>query len=379
VRPLLAPSRDAEANRSSLPLPNWKSLVGFELVTVTTVLAIYLVFASRDLLPLKYFRDDLTIQADIVSTPIGFRNSSFGRTAAAFRSLHLANHATLVAAIGILMTLILVWRCRPEKESGLWPFVCLAAAIGTAGVYLTEYTKEFFVLPWVIAFTYIGTSRARQWIWLLGLAAYGEYMRADWLLVAAFCPVLLYSLHRCRSVIQLCLFLVLFVFALAVAFQVLLGHSLHYYRYLVSQGESVDITTIIRDPFGESGLANSIANGIVGLAYFLFPVPLLLLGKSIYTLSAAFTGTYWSRIFRSFRAISEAPDSQAYRNMALIMSVTIAQSLYAPDWGSYARHITPVLPLLATAVATGRSSRLRNPVAQIRVRTSVGELARPAR
>src|SRR5205085_2648499 len=77
----------------------------------------------------------------------------------------------------------------------------------------------------------------------------------------------------------------------------------------------------------------------------------VVLGNIIYVVAAVFIGVAWWLLMRKLkRVLPEDHTEQTvmfWRLTALLLSYTLVQSLYAPDWGAYLRHITPLIPLFA--------------------------------
>lgn len=349
----LVKEADSVNTRRSLvkPLVNWRSPVGIHMVAMSCVFAYACVFIGTMFLPSKYLRDSAAIKVFMQYTPTVFQDTPFGRTAALYNKFAFLGGEDVMGFLAITMFTVLVWKCWPKGEPKLWHAVILAGSFVLAGVYLAVYSKDLFVVPLVLVFVLLRPSFKWELLWVAGVLGYATVLRANWLAVAAVYVTVRVIFYYSRNLRSAFLWTTAMMAALAVGFNIVLGQTLHYHRYDVSEGLSVDINTRIIDPIADTGMVGSFLNGLYSLIVFLFPVQLASMGNPLYILAAVFIGVNWWLVFRKLGPLlrREAPEQTVmfWRAIALLLSYTLVQSLYAPDWGAYVRHMTPLFPLFA--------------------------------
>ena len=100
------------------------------------------------------------------------------------------------------------------------------------------------------------------------------------------------------------------------------------------------------------------------------PVPLVLLGSPLYLVFAVGITLPWlvlaaglargpHRLLAGAPPAGDAVTTAALRSAALLVAYLTVQSFFEPDYGSYLRHLTPMLPLLLAVVLTRSSPALR--------------------
>jgi hypothetical protein len=331
---------------------DWRSPVGIHMIVIGAVFAYLMVFLRDALLPEKYSRDSRQLEIFVASTPAKLEGSPFGKTADVFRALSIFGGPEFVGLVSVTLFLILVLKCIPVGAPKLWHAATLTASLALAGIYLTAYSKDFFVIPLVLLFIYLGQGIKWEILWLGVALAYAYQLRANWFLVAGLYVYMRFALKLARRRLHLVGLLILLIVLLSAAFQFALGVPLHSHRYDVVESLGADINTRIVDPFPMRGFGGDVINGIYSMVIFLFPAVLIIMGNPIYILAGGFIGVSWVITFRKLGKGLREHDSQTvmyWRVIALLLASTVVQSLYAPDWGAYLRHMAPLIPLFALA------------------------------
>lgn len=88
------------------------------------------------------------------------------------------------------------------------------------------------------------------------------------------------------------------------------------------------------------------------LVTFAVPLPLFLRLSPYYLVVAVFLLVLWFMFARAVHLSSDESrtDPRWARLVALVLSLTVVQSVFEPDYGSYVRHLTPMLPLMLAVI-----------------------------
>ncbi|MFJ1258246.1 hypothetical protein [Cupriavidus sp. CuC1] len=347
-------SVDVAAYRASAIRFNNAKIINGLLVSWLVVCVCFSAF-NRDLLPRKYFYDSGHI-ASLFGRFNGFIiGDSYSNTALFYDLFLLAGNERIAAIITIIIFSIFSIKCfsAPTRVDlgGLhnvliFFFSCLVGAI-----YLAQYSKESLVMLVAFLFFLLSNSRRQQVLWFVLVCAYAAYFRTYWFLV-----LLLYFYYRIafkisRSISFVLLSIVVAFLALSIIFHGVLGIDLAYYRYSVNEVREydVDAQTMIKPllPIGNPVL--EWANGVIQFFLMFFPFPLLT-GNIQYFIFFLVTSSLGVRLFlvikSSIAARYLSKPTRENRCLALIVAFVTIQSIFEPDYGSYIKHLTPMLPLV---------------------------------
>jgi purine-cytosine permease-like protein len=114
----------------------------------------------------------------------------------------------------------------------------------------------------------------------------------------------------------------------------------------------VDTRTLIEPFFDLEGPVGSLLNSAIVLVTFAVPLPLFLRLSPYYLVVAVFLLVLWFMFARAVHLSSaeSRTDPRWARLVALVLSLTVVQSVFEPDYGSYVRHLTPLLPLMLAVI-----------------------------
>lgn len=314
---------------------------------------------SHALLPPKLFLDEFIIRRFISGELTSDGPSSYGTTGWLYRVTGLAAIpeifplvAFAVFAAGVIIAI--TWRGIPGMS-----FPALGMTSGSlllGAVYLSQYSKEFFVLPLVILLLLARRSRSAEITWIALALVYATFVRQYWFLVVILYVVFRLLIPRLRSAWMLVPIIMAGYVAMVIAFETLLGANLTFFRTDVNSTLDFDRSTQIDDLIPGDSLGAQWANAVVMVAAIAFPVALLVSGEPVQLLAGLFIGTCWVLVVLRARRIVGAP-GPAVIPLAFLLSFLMIQSVFEPDFGSYLRHITPQLPVfLALFAATERRS-----------------------
>ncbi|PWW21837.1 hypothetical protein JD79_00978 [Geodermatophilus normandii] len=332
------------------------------LVAAVLVLAMPLI---RSALPPKYFYDSLKIQQVAAGIARYEEDRAFTVTGGLYRWLGLESSPAAVAVLSMLLcygVVVLAWRDTRYVTRAQFVLACLYLLF--AAVYLSSYSKDVFVLLLVAVLLTAPRGLAGEVLIVGAMLGYAYVVREYWFLVAAAYIAarrVFRGPFRPRTVL---VFLVVVTAVCAVAFLVGQGVELDHFRGVVNEDRgSADAETAIAVSVG-GGLVGSALSCLLVLVTLLLPVPLLLTGNPLHAAFFVLIVTMWVLVGRGIRSrLRDGSGAQGdirwVRCFSLVVSFVLVQSFFEPDYGSYLRHLSPILPV-AIYVA-GRPAGDRGP------------------
>jgi hypothetical protein len=338
-----------------------KTALGVGLLIMAALLGLAFVIADRPFLPAKYSVDEQKIQAIAKGMRTVANDPSFQLVGDIYRVLGLADLPIGAAILGFalyLACLLIVASPSRLASAGPLEWAILIGSVVLAAIYLGHYSKDVFVLPVVV----LAILKVRSWrgdvIVLIGLVLYATFFRTYWFLVAGIYVVLRLVLRRSRSVLPLLIALLLILGAMAIIFPLVLGVDLDHYRVRVNDNRaSIEVGTRIDAPLATGGPIGGFLNSLYVLMNFFVPLDLALRASVLYSVVAIYLTAMWvTTIARANQMLRRSTlDARAGRAFALLISLTAVQSVFEPDYGSYIRHLAPVLLLAVYVVLDGKS------------------------
>ncbi|WP_433050352.1 hypothetical protein [Dactylosporangium sp. CS-033363] len=323
--------------------------------------ALGLLLRARAWLPAKYFYDGDYIAA-LNNGTTGIHPDAYYRSIAGFYAhLGLDGHprltgvlqlALMVAAIGLAL-----------RNARRWSTMAVAfGAIVLGGVYLTQYSKDavvlLLVLPILVVLRVPEWTPAAPFVAAGALTLYGALFRSYWLVIAALFVTAHVALRRGRRPVLL-LPTAAAMFVIAAAGTLVVRHdSLDTFRAAANAGRggSPDAVTLIA-PFLDAphSISAGLANALLTFGALLVPVPLLLAGGWMHVFGAVLLGALTVRTFAAAR--NSAGDRALGVAVTLLLAFVVTQALFAPDYGSHLKHLTPMLPLAIFALSRADAKR----------------------
>ncbi|GAB3497980.1 hypothetical protein [Amycolatopsis cihanbeyliensis] len=321
---------------------------------------------NREFLPAKYFLDDHHLQA-VMPTAVPDSSDSFIVMAWIYRSLGAMGHPTAVQAVTMLLFFVLLFACAGWSalssftvfEIAVFGFCAVACA-----VYLAQYSKESLVLLLVLGLVLMPRTVLAELAFVAAACLYAASLRQYWFLVAGLYVVLRVVLRRGRRPGWVPVVLLLALLAFAFGVELLLGKDLNAFRESVAQFRvnSPNAQSAIQDYLPADTPVLAAANAALTAVLLVVPVPLLLdfsvvyLGFSV-VIAALWLGTVGSGLWRGMRRGWLVKDVRMSRAIALLLAMLTVQAVFEPDYGSYIKHLTPLLPLFLLLFVRRRAQR----------------------
>ena len=349
---------------TSIPTTAWAVL--FFGAWLTTVLST----TVRDALPARFSNDgDLVLRVAQGQNPYPV-DRSYANTAAAYRLLGLQNSAELTALFGCAMVLIALVIATTLGTRGSFKLRHLyvgLAFIVLGGVFLTWYSKDVFTLVVVIVtLLVLKFSPGRWWLIVLTMAIYAAVFRTYWLLIAAVTSGFIVLAYRRRHsarryLLRLYGLAQIFLLLFCVTAPLLIGRSANTFRSELNadRAGALDSVTII-SPFVSGDLPlSSYINAALTQVSLLIPWPLLMMGSQ-YVIYAIGIFALWMTLvittIRSWKRLSPKDRHATHIGLSVLWAMLTVQAIFEPDYGSYLRHLTPMLPvILAVTLIASRT------------------------
>lgn len=324
-------------------------------VLLWLVICFCLAVMNQDILPAKYFFDSGNIVSRFSYVQHFSLGNSYDNTALFYDLLLLSESQHFTAFITSFVFSVFVFICftiprqmdlRGVHNVLLFAFTCLTGAI-----YLAQYSKEAIAMLVVFLFFCLSRTRLQQLIWIVVVCVYAAYFRTYWFLVLAMYIYYSIVLKISRRTILVLFSVIVAFLMLAIAFKVVLGVDLAYYRYVVNDSRMYDsnANSMITPLLPTGNIVLEWLNAIIQFFLMFFPFPLLT-GNPVYLLFFLVTASIGLRLYRIIRSsINEGQLGNSIREnrcMALILAFVTIQSIFEPDYGSYIKHLTPMLPLV---------------------------------
>jgi len=333
-----------------------KSAAAFVLIWLSGLVLAYVAHAT---LPERYYFDAQVI-GTLIDDP-GFEwSDSFRRTALAYRLLGFGAlwPDALAAALGYTVAIAAIaWGARLAR--GGWQpatYLLIAAWCIPVAVYHGQFSKEMYAIAAVAAMLWLSTSARGVVVAALIALAYAAVFRSYWAVIVALWLVLLAG-WRAGLGWPLRLALVgAAILALSAASEAIVGFRLSDGRTLVIEDRDLepDSATVFFNPLENTSSATDLANAFAGWLTLVLPFYLFTLGAVQHVAFAAFqllnTALFVCVARRTAAPCGGAPDAHRWRQSAAAswcVAFTIVQGMFEPDFGSFIKHQTNLVPMLA--------------------------------
>ena len=348
----------------SIPTPAWAVL--FFCAWLTALLSI----TVRDVLPVRFSYDgELVLRVAQGRNPYQV-DRSYANTAAAYRILGLQNSEELTALFGcaILLTALIIATTLGTRGSFKLRHLYVGLTfIVLGGVFLTWYNKDVFTLGVVIVtLLVLKFSPGRWWLIVATMAVYAAVFRSYWFLIAALTAGLVVLAHRRRDsarryLVRLFGLAQVFLIIFCVAAPLVIGRSANTFRSDLNANRegAIDAVTIISPFVGGDSPVISYINAVLTQISLVIPWPLLMRGSQ-YVIYAVVILALWMTLLitvvRGWKKLSQKDRHGVHIGVSVLWATLTVQAIFEPDYGSYLRHLTPMLPLiLAVTLIASRS------------------------
>jgi hypothetical protein len=305
----------------------------------------------RPLLPEKYDFDARIIQI-LASSRVSSTDLNFQRVADVYSMFGLSDSTLLASVVGFLAYLLLILLVINTVDLQFTHprgYVPLLLALSCGVVFLGAYSKEFVLVLFLIAFFLLGKNKDRILLPFLVLFIYGLLFRQYWIAIAFIwlASAILWKVRpkaRSSKAVLLGFAGVLVAFPIAAR---LYNVDLSRLRFGVNEarfGSDVANTAIVdfisgQDPFSQT------VNALLISVSLLVPFPLLAQLNPVYVLFfvviVTVSALYISSLIRNINQRSaRTPQS------LIVVAAFGVLVFFEPDYGSYLRHLTPLLPFV---------------------------------
>jgi hypothetical protein len=193
---------------------------------------------------------------------------------------------------------------------------------------------------------------------------YALVFRPYWVIIAAFYVMWRLFFTRYRQPVLAFLLLVLAYLVLQIVFMRFLEVGLTANRTVVNEGRAgVDVGSLITDPLPADPVL-MVPNAMILFLWLLIPIPLLFTPSPFYFFSAAVIAFLWANPLIHFLRLSRSRASRVpepgfaqsaritrrWRSASLLLAMVSVQAIFEPDYGSYLKHLTPMMPLFLALV-----------------------------
>jgi hypothetical protein len=318
-------------------------------------------FASvnQQFLPDKYFADSQHIDS-LALVASGPSSDAFITMAWIYRSLGAFDFPEATQLITLGLFFVLLFRCvgwMDVSRFGVIEVALFCFCGAEASIYLAQYSKESMVVLMVLALAVMPRRVPGDLIFIVLVCGYAYSIREYWYVVAGL-YVAFRLLLRAKKARWIPLCVVIAMLIIAFGTYAFLGVNLSYFRDVVAQTNSLYAQSAIQDYIPVGGPVGGAANGLCSLVLFIIPIPLFLAPTPLYLAFAVLITVLWISVFlvvgKGTRLGWFASDVRLARAVSLLLAMLIVQAIFEPDYGSYIKHLTPLLPLFFIALKARR-------------------------
>ena len=322
----------------------------------------------RGILPEQFLLDDAHLRASIAGDLLLGDAEGFVAVAGYYRALGLAESPSAAAIIAIaLFTAAILLATGWERLRDLD-----VIGLGTIGVsyvlalaYLAQYSKEIFTLAVVTAALAMPRSRWGDAGVVTACLVYAGTVRSYWVIVAILFLVWRIAIAHVRRPLLLLLVPVVAYAAMTPVFDAVLGGLQSQREWAnAERASTATVNSMITSPIpGATGLLG-IVSALITIVLLVFPVSLIASGSTYHLASAGLIIGIWGvALWPVVRGrLSQRPAAvgvRAARAISLLLALLLVQSLFEPDYGSYLKHLTPMLPLVVALLPAASAVRSR--------------------
>lgn len=304
-----------------------------------------------NLLPKNFFFDAGTIKRFMADNSSLSAFDSYNTTAMFYKLLPGGDSVLLVSLFSMFTCILIAWQViyitDSTKKLTLVTVVIISTYLILASVFLAQHSKDFIVLLLISSYIALTKYDKKGLIAFIGIAIiYAVLFRAYWLIIIGFfIGALVFQKNelKIKKLIASCLAM---LFALAVLFRLFLDIPLTYYRTAVNDvrlsNYDANANTLIESFFPAGNIVFEWLNAVIAWFLLMFPLPLLKLFTLYHIASFVLITLVFLFLFLTAGKINNKKSKTSF---ILIICFTSVQSIFEPDYGSFLRHTTPLLPL----------------------------------
>lgn len=296
---------------------------------------------------------------------LGKEDKSYGNIGELYQFLGLGYQPELASAIGFGIYFVLLAGVNArlaDHRVNLLDRLVLVAAAGLGGIFLGQYSKDVLVALLVMIAFFAGKGWPSEIFFVLAAVAYASYFRQYWYLVVVLYVVLRLIHGRWHRLWPLLVACVLFLVVLALVLPVV-GHvDIQSFRLNANADRvgSEDAQSMIMPMIPGGSVPVGAVNTVISFGQLLLPLPMIAMGAQ-HAVYGAFLITIWGLFLDGIRRARRAAALPVFwsRGCALALAMVSVQAIFEPDYGSYLRHLTPLLPLMVYVAVVPRGLRVR--------------------
>jgi hypothetical protein len=347
------------------PVVVWGQVLRQLFVLVTVPLCFGFAAVNEYVLPDKYFPDSHHIMglamAAAVPSPDGFVTMAWLYRVAGGFDYPIATYLATIAVF-----FVLVFRCTgwdDIRQFGMPEMLLFAFGGAEAAIYLAQYSKESVIVLLMLVLVLMPRRVSGELVFVALVCGYAYLIRQYWFIVAGLYLGLRVLLRAPRAR-WLPIFLVVSMVVLAFGFKLGMGVSLDSFRTGVNASNGLYAQSTIRDYIPITGPLGAAANALLTLVLLLVPIPLVLSLSPTYLVFCGIISLLWLCVLQVARAGTRQgwfrADVRLNRAVSLLLAMLTVQAIFEPDYGSYIKHLTPLLPLFFFALRARRTYRARS-------------------
>jgi hypothetical protein len=300
-----------------------------------------------------YIRDHIASMGPQSGFTVG---DSFGNTAYLYYALGIGASHWLAAYATYLAAWLAVLAALALAGSGgrFWLLIPFALWHAVLVVFTGMHTKEMHAMPVMALLLFLAGERfnlRRVAVMAAIVVLYALFFRKYWAAIGALAAAFIVVRHRKWLPIHGGLAVLVIFTGLLVAYHVVTGAYLTEWRSILTEGRDLDLfsDTAFSNAFPPTSLVNDFANAMTALVHLLFPTSMLSSGKVQHLAFALWeivnVAAFVVLIRRVWR--DDGASARLVFAAAWIVAFTLMQSTFEPDYGTFLRHQSTLLPLLA--------------------------------
>jgi hypothetical protein len=330
--------------------PGLRRVVPQIVVAVWVPLCFAFASLNQTFLPEKYLADSKHLEG-LALTATGPSPDSFITTAWVYRALGGFTYPLVTQLTTLVLFFVVVFLCAGWTDISRFSltetaFFCFCGA--EAAIYLAQYSKESLVLLAVLALVVMPRSAWGDILFAATACGYAYMIRNYWFIIVVV-YVAFRMLLRSGKPYRIPVFVIIAMLCMAFGAAVALGVNLNSFREIVSLTNSMYAQTAIQDYIPVTGPLGGASNALCTLALLIVPIPLAVSMSPVYMAFAGLMTLLWIKLLavvrNGMRSSWFVLDVRLSRAVSLLLAMVTVQAVFEPDYGSYIKHLTPVLPL----------------------------------
>ena len=356
----------AASHLLSTPIPR---RIATPLLVLTWTVATLGALVARTYLPVRFYLDGHFIQSIAVGRPFTEPDEAFAMTGEMYRLLGLTADPLLPALFGMVVAGALAAAAYSSRTTT----VPLSAALLTAAslllfaVFFSWYTKETFAALAITGSVLLIRSHAHR-VWAAApVVAYGAFFRGYWLLVVVvYIGLLVMERFRPLRWWRLLLWVAGALTVATLGYALLTGSPIQSIRASVNDvRDATDAASMISPLAPPGSFVTDVASALALFVALFVPLPLLMTGQAIHAVYAvAIVGLWLLPLLsaHSLRAAADKAGDEHARRVALsafylLVAFVTVLALFEPDYGSYLRHLSSMVPLMTVMAVAHQQAR----------------------